>query len=410
MTTVSENFPSTTGTYSAGGYNFTCKNGIERSRYSTGSNRPKGAYATKYWSFVNSYARLRVRAGKTIVTIVRKQKIRRYRELIPGSVLYAEPHPYTRASYKAVYSPYLASWSNGASWNNPNVLWSFSDQAAWSSNDDIVLVNKLRSQLMGSGFDPSVFCAEMPQALEMIRDAALRIGKAYRAVRQGQSIRAWNYLTGSRPYKKFGITQSSNWLELQYGWLPLLSDAKEGAEYLAHHLSEGIPRPLKYRVSRRINSVHAPTMSPGSEGFAKADHYIRKSIIAFVTEKDRQSLGNLVDPLTVIWEKLPYSFVLDWFIPIGNYLSARGLASNLTGTFVVSTMEKRVGRGWRRLNQASGGTTYSPGTLDVDVVNLNRVITGTLDVKLPTVKPLAKIASWMHTANAVALLHMIRRE
>lgn len=404
MTTVSENFPSTTGIYSTGGYNFVCKNGIERNRYSSGANRPKGAYATKYWSFVNSTIRYRTRAGKTTTWVVHKQKIRKYRELIKGSAAFAEPHPYTRSSYKAVYSPYLASWSGGSSYSNPNALWSFSDLKAWGANDEIVLINKLRAKLQGSGFDPSVFVAELPQALEMILNAATRIGKAYRSVRKGRSIDAWNHLTESKPYKKFGITQSSSWLELQYGWLPLLSDAKDGAEYLAHHLSSDIPRPVKYRVSRRINSTHAPPSSPGSEGFAKADHFIRKSIIATVTEKDRVALGNIVDPLTVIWEKLPYSFVVDWFIPIGAYLSARGLATRLNGNFVVSTMEKRVGRSWLRNNQANGGTRYGPGTLDIDVVSFSRTITATLDVKLPTVKPLAKIASWAHAANAVALL------
>jgi hypothetical protein len=33
------------------------------------------------------------------------------------------------------------------------------------------------------------------------------------------------------------------------------------------------------------------------------------------------SLG-LINPLEIVWELLPYSFVVDWFLPIGNWLSS----------------------------------------------------------------------------------------
>lgn len=38
----------------------------------------------------------------------------------------------------------------------------------------------------------------------------------------------------------------------------------------------------------------------------------------------------LLNPLEVIWELVPFSFVADWFLPIGDYLSALDASSRFT--------------------------------------------------------------------------------
>lgn len=42
-----------------------------------------------------------------------------------------------------------------------------------------------------------------------------------------------------------------------------------------------------------------------------------------------QSLG-LLDPLTLAWELIPFSFVVDWFLPVGTYLSQLTALNGLT--------------------------------------------------------------------------------
>lgn len=412
MTTVSENFPSTTSTYDYLNEDKTtnstvCKNGIHRNRYSSGANRPKKAYVKQFSSYENSRIVFKTKAGKTTTSVVHYQKIRSYRKLNNDDPRFSEPHPYTRQSYKAVYSPYLAtSLSYGklrGSWNNPNEFWYFqSTKNSFGANDQIALINKLGERLRGTDFDIGVSLAELPLACSMIYESALKIGKAIRSFKKGKAIDAWNHLTGSKPYKRFGVSQSSTWLELQYGWLPLLKDAHDGAEFLAHHLSD-VPRPKKYRVSHKAISLMASSTLPGSEGFAKSSHVIRRSIVAEITENRRATLIGQIDPLTVAWELVPFSFVVDWFIPIGNYLSARGLASSLSGVFVTTTVDRQLGRSWRRL-PAGGTSNFSGGLLDVDILSVTRSISTSLSVDMPQVKPLAKIASWTRAANAVSIL------
>lgn len=405
MTTVSYTVPMPTASFTFEGTTTTCNSGTLKSRTSSGTNRAKKKYVRAYWSFIDERVRTRVRAGKTIQWIVYKRRIRKYLVRNPELPKFDEPHPYNRSGISDESQPYLAIYSGlplSGSYNNPTPAPNWVYQAVWTSNDDLVLLNKLRSTMNGSDFNAGVFLGEFPIACKMIGNAATRIYKAYKAFRSGRPISAWNHLTESKPYKKFGITQSSSWLELQYGWLPLLADAHDGAQFLAHHLSD-VPQLKKFKAGRRITSVSKPLSSPGLQQYRKAEHFVHKSIRATVEETNLPLLSGLTDPLSVAWELLPYSFVIDWFIPIGNYLQARSFASSVKGTFVFSSLEKRNYGDFIRYNQSSG-TRYVGGVRNYAQHVSSRSVSSSLDVKLPSFKPLAKVASWMHAANATALL------
>jgi hypothetical protein len=51
----------------------------------------------------------------------------------------------------------------------------------------------------------------------------------------------------------------------------------------------------------------------------------------------------LLDPLSVAWELLPWSFVIDWFIPIGAYLDVLNGIPALKGRFLTTEVIRRVG-------------------------------------------------------------------
>jgi len=118
-------------------------------------------------------------------------------------------------------------------------------------------------------------------------------------------------------------------------------------------------------------------------------------------------LSGLTDPASVLWELTPYSFVADWFIPIGNYLAARSLASALTGTFV-TTKTRRVFCAYEGLANTDNGivrTVYTtPPKGNCALINVTRTVSTSLNVPVPSFKTLDKVASWKHCANAVALL------
>lgn len=273
----------------------------------------------------------------------------------------------------------------------------------WSTNNDLALLGKLREKVAGSDFNAGVFLGEGKEALNMITDSATRLYKAYRSARSGNLIKAQRYLlNGSRHEVEPPKVLASNWLQLQYGWLPLLKDLENGAQFLAHHLS--VPLQQVVRVSAQVaNTVQSASPSNTAPMSSKA--YTRKWIKCILKEKDIVTLSGLTDPLSVAWELVPYSFVIDWFIPIGNYLSARGLSQSLSGTFVTSSKRYLMMEGIKSVNVT---LAVIPGKHKLTSVNFSRTVSTSLQVPLPSVKPLSKVVSWNRAANAAALLTQLR--
>lgn len=272
----------------------------------------------------------------------------------------------------------------------------------WSSNDDLVMLARLRERVAGSDFNAGVFLGEGREALNMISDSATRIWRAYRHIRKGNAYDAARALGVSpRSNGKHGKAThvAQRWLELQYGWLPLIKDVYGGAQFLAHHLE--VPLQRRYRV-RRLALGTAEAASPGNHKLTSAHCNTRGQIIAIIREADVAKLSGLQDPASIAWELLPFSFVADWFIPVGSWLSARGLQSALTGTYISTKTQTEFMSGIEALPKPHPYAV--PGKLEIRKRVVERRILTELDVPMPSFKPLEKVASWKRAANAVALV------
>jgi len=277
----------------------------------------------------------------------------------------------------------------------------------WTANDQIALVGKLKEKINGSDFDMSLFLGTSHQTLGLLANAATRIYKAYRLVRKGQVGRAATALTGlvkpnsGRTNKTNAKALSAAWLELQYGWRPLVQDAFNAATYIAHSLSAPAVKSYTQTLRREVK-IDSNTNGSHFEG----QSFAYGKIVARLREEPSQiaKLG-LQDPSNLLWELLPWSFVADWFIPIGQYLSARSFASHLTGTFITTITKKVIVHGYRMpptIVSDGGNSNYKR-----KVVTTSRTVSTTLSVPTPRFKPLSKAASYMHAANAVALLTQV---
>lgn len=286
---------------------------------------------------------------------------------------------------------------------------------AWNANDTIALQGKLREKLVGSDFDMSVFLGEGRETLALIANSANRIYQALRGFRK-LDVKAVSKALGvphSRVSKAFRRAQmplspsaasrqaAQAWLELQYGWMPLLKDAEGAAQALAQQLNE--PAVQTYRVRMR-KAMTGTSVSSNIKTY-DYDGFVRAQLIGRVSEVNVPALNGLSDPSSVLWELTPWSFVADWFIPIGNYLTARGLAQAVSGTFV-TTITRR-----ESFFAQSGVPTASPqNDLQTEFnyrhmkVQVARSVSSSLSTPKPQFKTLSQVASWRHAANAVALL------
>jgi hypothetical protein len=175
---------------------------------------------------------------------------------------------------------------------------------------------------------------ERKQTAELLISTANRIVEAARALRRGRlgDLVSSLDLSGRKPSKRewdrvlrtpVDKRIANHWLELQYGWKPLLQDAFGVAELLSRHLDTD-----RYNVGSRASATSSEKTSGGSSNTVKwvseKTTRCRMSLTYRLESAGRAVLAQtgISNPALLAWELLPYSFVVDWFVPVGNYLQA----------------------------------------------------------------------------------------
>jgi len=198
--------------------------------------------------------------------------------------------------------------------------------------------------------------AERARTVSLIEDTANRLGRAIRHVRAKNYTEALYHLGFSRKEAAKRTRQmkkdrtkfveqdpvAADWLALQYGWKPLLSDVKGAAEKLAQtHLTKPpliravgkakASEPAEYRTRYYQSAGDLLPIGTFSWTWTEKLTVAKTELRYQVTNeflREGKSLG-ITDPLTLAWELVPYSFVVDWFIPIGDFLRRLNYDSGL---------------------------------------------------------------------------------
>lgn len=222
----------------------------------------------------------------------------------------------------------------------------------WTSSDDYFLYGKLERAYDKGDFNAGVFAGELGRSVDMLADRTKQLAKALIAAKKGRFAQA-AYILGVGGDRKVSPSTrrrhrddagpqspqrvSDGWLELQYGWKPLVQDVYTLADQIARS-----DKPRQRKIVARHSIPMIANSVPGAQFQATGGGSVSKQIIAYITEDIPswpQALG-LMDPEIVAWELVPFSFVVDWFIPVGNWLKARAFASRAKGTFVVTERTK----------------------------------------------------------------------
>lgn len=276
------------------------------------------------------------------------------------------------------------------------------------------VIEKLRRKVYGSGFNPAVFTAEGKQAFDMISGACTGLVGALEAVKKGDYRKAAKHLAvpvkSVRRAFSAKKTSADRWLELQYGWLPLLSDLEEAGQYIAELVNQTQAGRTKV-MARRAWSVEESSPPRATGSFTRRVTVFQLQYIIYGYRKSPVYVPSLQTVATVAWEKLPWSFVADWVIPIGSYLAACRTASDIKGTVVKTlksnsvTTEYSFGTGDKYLGWHA--TPY--GEPSVRVFNMRRTVSEEISPPSPVggMATSLEFLSWRRAANAVALLTQV---
>lgn len=129
------------------------------------------------------------------------------------------------------------------------------------------------------------------------------------------------------------------WLEFSYGWRPLVNDIYGSCELLANTYNLKRPTVVSKKHEMTLSSLGYPCRIK-NEPFGTKNIEMAYSAstrkVRYVVEylEDSQALTllaqtGMTNPALLAWELLPYSFVIDWAYPLGQYLknleATRGL-------------------------------------------------------------------------------------
>lgn len=237
------------------------------------------------------------------------------------------------------------------------------------------LINKIRGKLNQKKTDLGVTAAEFHKTVDMVASTANRLYQAVTAVRRG-NLPAFARALGINPTlrqtkrfqkrwneSKFGPPGSTEqfaaktWLEYTYGWKPLLNDVYTTAEAMAE-VTVQRQNLVRWASANVQNSVTVHKVSPLRNWIVDKTFTIqvsRQMKIAYKIDPGALNAANvfgLTNPLVIAWELVPFSFVADWFLPIGQALSDLTATCDLTwaGGFITRKYKMDV------------SVTYRPGS------------------------------------------------
>lgn len=246
-------------------------------------------------------------------------------------------------------------------------------------------IAKLLEKLKDQTVNLAQVYAERKLTADLIGDTAIKLASSFNALKKGNFSEAAKRLgVGASRRKTVAFNRaygrnkqnaiSNGWLELQYGWRPLLQDIYGSAEFLAKKQCHEIHSVVRSRISRKfVDDTYRPE-SPNYWNILqlRESRFDYSGSILFSTtgaELASAKEAGLTNPASLAWELTPYSFVVDWFIPIGNYLNSLDATLGLTfqsGSFT-TFLDGRSSITLEAYNRAGTARFYSPAVWTVAV-------------------------------------------
>jgi hypothetical protein len=307
-------------------------------------------------------------------------------------------------NYTMNYSHESAQWSGTPAVNcgSTNGPWGPGVFPPFTSGDNLKLQSKLVQAIKGHDFNMAVNLAQMNKLTSMVVLNVRKLSTSLRLLKRGDFASAARQLGASKRTSRLKADDiSGRWLELQYGWLPSIADTYEAAKaYEALTKVRKLTVTAQHRVRGTYNSSASPSLyvAPAK---ASTSRKIRAELIENIN--GYRSLG-LYDPLSVVWEVIPYSFVIDWFLPIGSYLENLAVIPFLKGRFLTSTFsEMSSAIAYATPSGISAG--YRGVGRSYRQVKLERSVSTSLTTARPSFQPLSLALSSRRIFSAIALGH-----
>jgi hypothetical protein len=281
--------------------------------------------------------------------------------------------------------------------------------------------DKLKSRISDRA-NWAVNLAEASQSLSMIRTRAMQLAAFAIRLKKLDFVGAARTLKLAAVPKRASVKKSfaNNYLEFHFGWAPLIGDIYSSVDVLQQPVKAVIVTAKGYEEEKVFNlspevhlsnptAVYPANLTQDSWRRWRLDKKLRMGVEVAVNNPNlwlANQLG-LVNPALVAYELVPFSFVLNWFVNVEQFLSS---GTDFYGLTLKNGWTTYRCRGtYEFYNKAtyrwleSGVWKYGSSTNEYNarVVHLKR--------RLGIVKPTFIVRpwqpwSWRRTASAVSLV------
>lgn len=178
-------------------------------------------------------------------------------------------------------------------------------------------LDRLNEKVRGS-LDISVALGELGSTARMIRSCLTfdgfvrRLDGLYRSERRRMRVQGSAYL--KRP--------ADVWLEYTYGWKPLISDIYSAADESVRYSLNRLQRVSASYVERLSDGAFYSSVPNRRYPFKRTGVKGVKLGLVLDVPSSRFDIARWtsLNPASIAWELMPYSFVVDWFYDIGGAL------------------------------------------------------------------------------------------
>lgn len=253
--------------------------------------------------------------------------------------------------------------------------------------------NKLRDGKLQNGAD----IAEAGKTASMIAGDFLTLLRAFRGNRDLASLRD---LTGG--------SLADFWLKWIYGYKPLLGSVHDNIKQLDKVLNR--PKTVHFKVKGGMDASLSDEDNSTDHVFSrKWKGGARCQLWANLSDEFLAGLDTtgVLNPLEVLWELAPYSFAVDWFTGVGDYLSSLSATAGLV-LIAGFTSSREEWSGTITFNRKSDDyITLQPGVLQTSGFAFSRTNTPLWPVGGLT--PKDNPFSSTHMVTALALYRQLFR-
>lgn len=177
--------------------------------------------------------------------------------------------------------------------------------------------------------------------LEADRSIRMILGRTSQMLQFGKQLLRGNLVGAARVLRMSTVPKGAstkhsfarNYLEFHFGWSPLIQDIHSAVDHLENPLQSSFlrvsVRDPEHKFVGGSTIVDQPLAVYPSVDWSKQEHFwlgspsVSMGMEVAINNPNlylASSMG-LVNPATIVWELIPYSFVVDWFVNVQQFLA-----------------------------------------------------------------------------------------